>query len=152
MTSLEFVSFDIACIALVGAVFFTCGRLWDRAGIPVGPQVYDPEAGADSIVAWLHEVGEDDPPPPMLALAPPPAVLSGPPATVPPPGPVRHYSALAAWQLEHDTRRDADTSVTKLEAYVVAGMVCRDQIDARAAAILAQARHALHALTGDLAA
>jgi hypothetical protein len=148
MTPLEFLLFVMAVVALVGAVFFYGGRTWERAGWPEGGTGTDDD-DADSIAGWARGLREDAPAAPPLALVRPPLALPAPLATVPPRGPERHYSALEAWRLEHDTRRDADTSVTKLEAYVVAGMVCRDQIDARAAVILAQARHAL---TGDVAA
>jgi hypothetical protein len=162
MTPLEFLLFVMAVVALVGAVFFYGGRTWERAGwLEAGTGTDDDDAGwleagtgtdddaADSIAGWARGLREDAPAAPTLALVHPPLALPAPLATVPPRGPERHYSALEAWRLEHDTRRDADTSVTKLEAYVVAGMVCRDQIDARAAVILAQARRAL---TGDVAA
>jgi hypothetical protein len=144
MTPLDFTLFFATTILLVIAVGFLCGWLWARDGHRA-----DDDAAADAIASWAHGLREDAPAAPTLALVRAPLALPAPLATVPPRGPERHYSALEAWRLEHDTRRDADTSVTKLEAYVVAGMVCRDQIDARAAGILTQMRHAL---AGDLAA
>lgn len=146
MTPLDFASFFFAAIALVALVFFLGGRAWERAGAL--PPVAPPSAAdreTSSMLAWVRGVAEPQPAPrgPVLALAPPPAAILAPLPPVPPPGPVRSYSALAAWRLQQDTTRDADTSMTKLEASIVAGLVCREQIDAQAAGILAQARHAL---------
>lgn len=139
LTPLDFSLFCAGAIALVGAVFFMGGRLWERAGTPAAAA---DDAEADVMLGWVHDVAGPQPAPrgPVLALAPPPREL---PAPVPQPGPVRAYSALAAWRLQQDTTRGADTSMTKLEASIVAGLACREQIDAQAAGILAQARHAL---------
>jgi hypothetical protein len=148
LTPLEFLAFLTGAIALVGAVFFLGGRAWERAATIITPAADE----GDAIAAWLHDMGGGDTPPParpVLALAPPPADLPAPPATMPPPGPVRSYSALAAWTLERDTSRDADTSVTKLTARIVAGMAYREQIDHVAAGILARTRDTLN---GDQAA
>lgn len=152
MTLLESVIFLIAALAVVGGVFFWGGRAWERAGVLVHTLTDD--AAADAIVSWVRQVGEDAPPAP-LALAPPPAALPPPPpppATNLPPGPVRSYSALAAWQLEQDTTQGRDTSVTKLTASIVRGMAYRDQIDQTAAVILAQARASLASLREEQAA
>jgi hypothetical protein len=146
MTLLDFTAFFAAMIALVSTVFFLCGRAWERAGTlaPVAPP-----AAADretsSMLAWVRDMAgpQPAPPGPVLALAAPPRELPAPLSPVPQPGPVRSYSALAAWTLERDTTRDADTSVTKLTASIVRGMDYREQIDAQAAGILARARHAL---------
>lgn len=141
LTSLDLTGVFAASICLVGAVFFAGGRVWERAG-------YLPDdTAANAMVDWVREVKEPGAARPALQLAP--VALPVPPPPVPPPGPVRSYSALAAWRLEQETTRGADTSVTKLTACIVRGMAYRDQIDRRGAEILAEARDAL---AGDQAA
>lgn len=147
MTSLDYAGFLFVLLSVVALVFFQGGRLWERIGdlppvIPPPPPRPDADRETAVMLDWVHEVAA----PPALTPVPAAALvpLPPPPPRTPLPGPVRAYSALAAWRLERDTATTADTSVTKLAARIVDGMVFRDQIDRRAAAILTQLRTSLH--------
>lgn len=141
ISSLDFAVFAAALLALVALVFFWGGRQWERAGdlAPVAPPPA-PDRETTEMLGWVHQMGGE----PARAPAPPLVPLPPPPPRVPLPGPVRAYSALAAWRLEQETATPADTSVTKLTASIVRGMDYREQIDRYGADILAQLRRNLH--------